>query len=292
VISPPANVRIAAAPGNEEARRKEFGAFLRSRRERIGPEEVGMPATGRRRTPGLRREEVAELASVGVTWYTWLEQGRAVRASTQVLQAIADALQLDQKERDYLFTLADVAHPPGQPEIEEVPPSLHAILRKFEPFPAAVQNGRWEILAFNRSYEALLGLERVPAQNRNALFMYFACPDLRRQWLDWEEIAPRMVSQFRAAMARHVTEPAWELLLERMRRVSPDFDRLWQQHDVGIYGNSPKRFLHPELGLLRLTRLRLWAEPREDALLVVGYAPADDATAAKLPRLPALSAAR
>ena len=287
-MSPPAAGGLPGT-GSEKARRMEFAAFLRSRRERISPHQAGFRVTDRRRTPGLRREEVAELAAVGVTWYTWLEQGRPVRASAQVLQAIADALHLDPGERAYLFTLAGVAQPAGEPEIADIPPFLHALIRQLEPFPAAVQNARWEVLAFNRGYDGLLGLNAVPEADRNALLLYFTDPARRRQWLEWEDNAPRLVSQFRAAMARHVTEPAWQQLLERLRRSTPDFDRLWQQHDVGVYTNTATHFQHRVVGRLGLIRFHLWAEPREDGLLAAGYTPADAATAVKLRRLPALS---
>ena len=290
MMSSSAGADTATAAESERARRAEFAAFLRSRRERISPHEVGIRVTDRRRTPGLRREEVAELAAVGVTWYTWLEQGRPVRASVQVLQAIADALLLDPTERGYLFTLAGMAQPPGEPEIADIPPFLHALIRQLDPFPAAVQNARWDILAFNRGYDGLIGLNSVPDADRNTLLLYFTAPARRRPWLDWEEHAPGLASQFRAAMARHVTEPGWQQLLARLRRASPEFDRLWQQHDVGLSTSTPKRFRHPVVGMLSLTPFHLWAEPRTDGLLTVGYTPADGATAVKLRRLPALSA--
>jgi transcriptional regulator with XRE-family HTH domain len=287
----PAGAGGATAGRSEEARRKEFAAFLRSRRERISPEDVGIRATERRRTPGLRREEVAELAAVGVTWYTWLEQGRPVRASAQVLQAIADALLLDPSERAYLFTLAEVAQPPAQQQDRDIPPFLPALLRQLDPYPAAVQNARWDVLAFNRSFDGLLGMGRLPRAERNALMLYFTDPDRPRQWLEWEENAPRLVSQFRTVMARHVSDQAWQQLLNRLRQASPLFDRLWQQHEVGVYGNVPKHFRHPVVGELGLIRFHLWAEPREDGLLAVGYTPADAATEVKLRRLLPLATA-
>jgi transcriptional regulator with XRE-family HTH domain len=285
----PAGAAGATAGASAEARRKEFAAFLRSRRERIGPEEVGIRATERRRTPGLRREEVADLAAVGVTWYTWLEQGRPVRASAQVLQAIADALLLDPNERDYLFTLAEVALPAARPQDREIPSFLPALLRQLDPFPAAVQNARWDVLAFNRGFDGLLGMGKVAPDERNALMLYFSDPDRRRRWVEWEENAPSLVSQFRTVMARHVTEPAWQQLLDQVREVSPVFDELWQQREVRAYGNVPKHYRHPVVGTLSLIRFQLWAEPREDGLLAVGYAPADAATEAKLLELPALA---
>ena len=110
-----------------------------------------------------------------------------------------------------------------------VPAFLHALLRQVEPFPAAVHNARWDILAFNRSYDALFSLESVPARNRNAVLLYFTDPGLRELWPDWADGAPRVVRQFRAAMARHGGEPEWAALLDRLRQASPDFDRLWEQ---------------------------------------------------------------
>jgi transcriptional regulator with XRE-family HTH domain len=287
----PADAGGATAGKSEEARRREFAAFLRSRRERISPEEVGIRATDRRRTPGLRREEVAELAAVGVTWYTWLEQGRPVRASAQVLQAIADALLLGPNERAYLFTLAEVAQPSGGLQDREVPSFLPALLRQLDPYPAAVQNARWDVLAFNRAFDGLLGIGKRPPAERNALMLYFTDPDRPRRWLEWEENAPRLVSMFRTVMARHVSDPDWQQLLDRLRQASPLFDRLWQQHEVGAYGNAPKHFRHPEVGELTLIRFHLWAEPREDGLLAVGYVPADEATEVKLDRLLPLATA-
>src|SRR6202012_1419673 len=198
----------ATAGHSEQARRREFAAFLRSRRERISPEEVGIRATDRRRTPGLRREEVAELAAVGVTWYTWLEQGRPVRASGQGLQAIPDALLLDPNERGYLFTLAEVAQPPGEEQNEDIPAFLPALLRQLDPFPAPVQDARWDVLAVNRPLAGLLGTAKLPRSARNALMLYFTDPDRPRRCLEWEEHAPGLVSMFRTVMARAVSGPA------------------------------------------------------------------------------------
>lgn len=251
--------------------------------------DVGIRGRRGRRTPGLRREEVTEPTAVGVTWYTWLEQGRPVRASAQVLQAIADALLLDPSERAYLFTLAEVAQPPAHQEDQDIPPFLPALLRQLDPFPAAVQNARWDVLAFNRAFDGLLGMGSVARAERNALMLYFTSPHRRRQWVEWEENAPRLVSQFRTVMARHVSEPAWQHLLDQVRRASPEFDRLWRQHEVGVHGTASKHFRHPVVGELSLTRFHLWAEPREDGLLAVGYTPADAATETKLRRLPALA---
>ena len=168
---------------------------------------------------------------------------------------------------------------------DSVPPYLRSLLRQVEPFPAAVQDGRWQILAFNHSYDALFGLESVPPADRNALLLFFADPRMRRLLPEWEVDAPRVVSQFRAAMARHATDPAWTALLDRLTCNSPEFERLWQDSGLFHPGNAPQRFLHPVAGPLRLASYHLWSEPRPDGLVATGYTPADAATAAKLPSL-------
>jgi MmyB-like transcription regulator ligand binding domain len=171
------------------------------------------------------------------------------------------------------------------PLSDPVPPYLRSLLRQVEPFPAAIRDGRWQLLAFNRSYDGLFGLSCVPPARRNALLLYFTDPRLRPQRPDWEVDAPRLVSRFRAAVARHPRDPAWTLLLEQLRRGSPEFERLWQDGGTLLPGNAPQRFLHPVVGPLRLAPYHLWSEPRPDGLVATGYTPADAVTAAKLPRL-------
>jgi hypothetical protein len=170
-----------------------------------------------------------------------------------------------------------------------VPPYLRSLVRQVEPFPAAVLDGRGQILTCNRGYDALFGLTSVPEPDRNALLLYFTDPRLRRQLPEWHVDAPRVVSLFRAAMARHTDDPAWVALLTRLRQGSAEFDRLWGQPDVCYPGSAPRRFLHPVVGALRLASYQLWSEPRPDGLVVTGYSPADGATAAKLPQLQALA---
>ncbi|HEY2522576.1 MAG TPA: hypothetical protein VGJ19_20870 [Streptosporangiaceae bacterium] len=173
---------------------------------------------------------------------------------------------------------------------DSVPPYLRSLVWQVEPFPAAVLDGRGQILACNRGYDALFGLAAVPEPSRNAILLFFTDPRLHRQLPEWHLDAPRVVSQFRAAMARHGNDPAWVDLLEQLRHGSAEFDRLWREPDVFYPGSAPQRFLHPVVGTLRLASYHLWSEPRPDGLVVTGYSPADAATAAKLPDLQALSA--
>jgi hypothetical protein len=200
-------------------RRRELAAFLRSRRERIAPEQVGMPPASRRRTPGLRREEVATLAGVGVTWYTWLEQGRDINASPQVLDAVARTLLLDPHERDHLFRLADATDSTGQSECKTLPRTAQLLLDQLAPFPACIRNARFDVLAYNQAYEDMLGpLGQLPFEERNSLWRIFTNPACRTAWLDWDEGTRRVVAEYRAAMAEHVAEPAWKCLVSRLTK--------------------------------------------------------------------------
>ncbi|NIH77557.1 helix-turn-helix transcriptional regulator [Amycolatopsis viridis] len=269
------------AVSTEEIRRRELASFLRSRRERISPEQVGLPSSGRRRTPGLRREEVAQLAGVGVTWYTWLEQGRDIHASEQVLNAIARTLRLDPYERSHLYTLAGVPEPPIQKECGVVTPQVRAILDQLEPFPAAVQNARTDILAYNATYDWLMDVDSIPFEERNSLLLCFTNPRWRSRLRDWADGMPRTVAQFRASMAEHIAEPSWKALVKRLRQESPEFEAVWNQHDVQPMRNLTKVFMHPEAGLLSFDYTHLWFGRHSEVRLTT-YTPADSETAEKI----------
>jgi transcriptional regulator with XRE-family HTH domain len=273
-------------PGNRRHelahRRQELGGFLRSRRERIAPEQVGLPPASRRRTPGLRREEVATLAGVGVTWYTWLEQGRDINASTQVLDAVARTLLLDPHEREHLFRLADVPDGTTLGECASLPPTAQLLLDQMEPFPACIRNARYDILAWNEAYDRLMGpLSDVPYDERNTLWRMFTVASCRAATLDWEEGTRRMVAELRAAMADHVAEPAWKCLVSRLSKASPEFVELWDRHEVSNPENLTKRYLHPEIGLLRLNYTHLWLGQRLGTRMTT-YTPADQESHGRL----------
>ncbi|MEV0484291.1 helix-turn-helix transcriptional regulator [Streptomyces sp. NPDC050508] len=271
-----------AQPTDHEIRRRELSSFLRSRRERISPEQAGLPATGRRRTPGLRREEVAQLAGVGVTWYTWLEQARDINVSEQVLAAIARTLRLDPYERVHLYTLAGHPEPPMDRDCKAIPSAMLVMMRQLEPIPAAVINTRFDLLAYNRTYERMVGgLEHLPFEDRNQLLLVFTSPRWRAGTLDWEDAAARLAGRFRAGMAAHAAEPGWKSLVTRLRQESPDFERLWDQHDVRAPENFTKRYLHPEVGVLTLDYTQLWFGERSEIKLTT-YTPVDEGTWAKV----------
>jgi len=269
----------------DEIRRQELGAFLRSRRERILPENIGLRPSRRRRTPGLRREEVAQLAGVGVTWYTWLEQGRDINASAQVLDAIAKTLRFDPHERSHLFTLAGAADTTVADECEAVEPAVHLILDRLEPYPALAVNGRYDLLAYNRIWASgFPGVDDVPLEDRNILWLMFTHPQWRERIVDWEDTAARMVAQYRGAMAEHVAEPAWKNLVARLHRSSPDFTVFWDRHDVQAVPSAIKRVRHPDVGLLNFHYTYLWLDQRQRTRIVT-CTPVDDETQRRLETL-------
>jgi transcriptional regulator with XRE-family HTH domain len=267
------------------ARRKELADFLRSRRARLGPEDVGLPNGFRRRTPGLRREEVAQLAGVGVTWYTWLEQGREISVSRQVLEAIGRALRLDAAERVHLNTLAGVDVEPVPAQLDSVPPAVQAMLDELDPCPAYVVNARYDVVAWNRAEAALVcDFGRLPSADRNILWLIFTDPAWRSLLIDWPRDAAWIAAQFRAAMARHVGESHWTGLVERLQAASEDFREMWRRHEVATPVSKTKRYVHPREGMVTLNAVSLRLSEAPDCR-VVACIPADAASRAAMERL-------
>jgi transcriptional regulator with XRE-family HTH domain len=227
----------------------ELAEFLRNRRAAVQPQEVGLPGGPRRRTPGLRREEVALVAGVGTTWYTWLEQGRDVRASTEVLNAIADALRLNDVERQHLLRLGrGVAVPSASApaSASTVPATLRRVVEGLDPVPAIVVNGRWDYLYWNRAATVALGdpLKHPPGR-RNAVWMAFMDPARRRLCADYEDCARSVVARLRADLGANLGDSSFEALVGELRDVSPQFAALWSQHEIHLGGDGPTVFNHP-----------------------------------------------
>ncbi|WP_037839408.1 helix-turn-helix transcriptional regulator [Streptomyces sp. NRRL S-337] len=279
----------AAPPRGDAARRAELAAFLRSRRERITPEQVGLPRGARRRTPGLRREEVAHLGAVGVTWYTWLEQGRDIHVSPQVLDAVARALLLDRAERSHLFALAGAVDPVPGKECTGVSRALRQVLDQLAPFPAVIQNSRFDILAYNSTYGQLMcDLDALPEEDRNCMWLAFTHPQWRASVVDLDATMRVMAAKFRASMAEHVAEPAWKALVARLTEASPEFREIWAQHEVVRPVSSVKLFRHPRVGVLELTATSLWTGPNPGPKLL-SYTPVDETSRERLEQLEKLA---
>nr|WP_107907351.1 helix-turn-helix transcriptional regulator [Streptomyces chartreusis] len=266
-------------------RRHELAAFLRHRREHIAPEQVGLPRGSRRRTPGLRREEVAHLAAVGVTWYTWLEQARDIQVSVQVLDALARTLMLDPSERSHLFQLAGAVDPTPATACPSVTPAMRAVLEQLEPYPACLQNSRYDILAHNRTYGLLLcDLEAVPPEDRNCMILSYTNQDWQSSIVHLEETQRLMAARFRAAMAGHLGEPAWKMLLGRLRTESPAFREVWERHEVVSHRSKRKEFLNRHVGRILVDHTDLWLSPDVGPRMVT-YVPADEESAVRLEKL-------
>ncbi|WP_049575803.1 helix-turn-helix transcriptional regulator [Streptomyces sp. SBT349] len=263
-----------------ERRRPQLAAFLRSRRARIAPADLGLPAGLRRRTPGLRREEVAQLAGVGVTWYTWLEQGRPINASAQVLDAVARTLRLDAAEREHLYHLAEVPLAPDRdgedgPE-RGVSEDVRAVLDALDPLPAVIFNPRYDALGANATYWALFpDIHHVPPAERNALRLLFGGPVEGCPLVFRESELKVMVATLRSSYGAHVGEPVWEEFIRDLAERSPEFAAMWSSGDVVPPGPRVKTFRHPLVGQVRLRSTSMTINGIPDSRMVV-YVPGDE----------------
>ncbi|QBD79685.1 XRE family transcriptional regulator [Ktedonosporobacter rubrisoli] len=239
---------------SDEQRRQDLADFLRTRRMRLSPEQIGLRNGGRRRTPGLRREEVAHLANVGVSWYTLLEQGHDIHPSREVLHNIADALQLTSAERQHLFLLADQAyHVTTAPSQEQVSPALRRVLDGLEPMPAYALGRRWDFLAWNATAEQVFSLSTpVPLHDYNAVWRVFVDPRSRQIYRKptWEQVAQKVMEEFRADSVHFADEEWFKRLLADLQRESPEFREMWPHHDVRDRNDGLKGIEHPQVGLL------------------------------------------
>ncbi|MGW7067558.1 helix-turn-helix transcriptional regulator [Streptomyces sp. NPDC054855] len=264
--------------GTTQRRRPELAAFLRGRRARVTPADVGMPPGLRRRTPGLRREEVAQLSGVGVTWYTWLEQGRPINASAQVLDAVARTLRLDKAEREHLYHLAEVPYEPVRRTTSPaaVGPEIQGIIDALDPHPAVVYNARYDILATNPAYRDLFFVPQLASLGTpNVLWTLFIAPDPVCPLVFRDEELPVMVATLRSSYGRHVGEPAWEDFIGRLSAASAHFAELWERGDVAPPGPRVKTFRHEAVGELRMTSVSLSINGMPECR-IVAYTPDDE----------------
>jgi hypothetical protein len=260
-----------------ETKRSDLAAFLRTRRERITPDMADLPSGPRRRTPGLRREEVAQLAGVGVTWYTWLEQGRPINASTQVLDAIARTLRLDNAEWRHLYRLT--GHSTGVPadDAVQVTPQIQEILDQLSPIPACFANTRCDVLAWNAAYAALMPeVVAAPEGERNTLWQSCVDPKVSRMLVNRDQELPGVVAVFRGAYSRHADDPCWQGFVRRLCAASQEFAALWARQDVAEPGPREKIFKHERAGEMRFTTTVLNSSTPETRMVV--YSPMDDTT--------------
>lgn len=242
-----------------------LGVFLRSHRERISPRNS---VATRRRTPGLRREEVAQLCGVSTTWYTWLEQGRQVSASASTLARIAMALKLTRAERAYLFEIAGVLDPEDdQPSPSEIPPSLASLIASM-PVPAYLLDRQWNVIAWNRAAFKLLKPWLQDPSYRNLLRFVFLSSAAKELIVDWSERARRIVAEFRADSGRHIVDPPTRRLLQNLQMGSSSFARLWKEQDVKTREGSPRRFRSSSGKIVSYEQVALVPGARNDLRLI------------------------
>jgi len=258
-----------------------LGMFLRDRRRRLDPAIFGF--TGRRRTPGLRREEVAQRSNISSTWYTWLEQGRGGAPSADVLNRLATGLMLTEPEREHLFMLG-LGRPPEvryQPR-EGISPRLQRLIDTLDASPALVRTASWDIVAWNRAATIVMtDYDQLAPSDRNILRLLFCNPSIRDHQHDWEAMARFVVGAFRADAARAGATSEIAELVDELCAASPEFASLWRENDVSSRGEGTKRLKHPVLGDIELEYSGFSVDGRPDLILVV-YNPVDDDVAKRV----------
>ncbi|AMX94099.1 XRE family transcriptional regulator [Mesorhizobium sp. M7A.F.Ca.US.014.04.1.1] len=258
-----------------------LAAFLKDRRTRLDPASFGF--SGRRRTPGLRREEVAQRANISPTWYTWLEQGRGGAPSADVLNRIAKGLLLTEAEREHLFMLG-LGRPPEvrYRGVEGVSPRLQRLIDTLDASPAIVRTATWDVVAWNRAARVVLtDYSTLPEGERNILRFMFLSPHIRARQHDWQNLARFVVGAFRADAARAGAVSEVRELVDELCSASPEFAALWRENGVLSHGDGTKRLKHPELGDIELEYSGFAVDGRPDLSLTV-YNPVDSAVADRI----------
>ncbi|TCM16532.1 helix-turn-helix protein [Novosphingobium sp. PhB165] len=267
------------------AKDNALGTFLRDRRMRLDPTTFGFPAE-RRRTPGLRREEVAQRSNISATWYTWLEQGRGGAPSPDVLDRLAAGMMLTEPEREHLFILA-FGHPPEARyrQSEGITPRLQRVLDAFPFSPAIIRTATWDVLAWNVAAAAVLtDYSTLPREGRNILRLMFSNERIQAAQDDWRTVARYVVGAFRADAARAGAGAEIAQLVEELSRQSPEFAALWRDNEVVGHGDGVKRLSHHRIGPIELEFSTFAVEGRPDLTMMV-YNPATAETADRMKRL-------
>ncbi|MGD8190710.1 helix-turn-helix transcriptional regulator [Brevibacillus ginsengisoli] len=261
------------------ARYKELGEFLKTRRARLLPEQLGLPSGGRRRTTGLRREEVAQLAGVSVDWYTRLEQGRAIQVSSNLLGELGRVLQMSSSEKRHLFLLAR-QQMPFEPIEEQgrVSPALQRFLDYQDPNPAYVTNLKWDFVAWNQAACKVFGdYEAMSELERNSIWRAFTSSYMKNLLKgDWEKHAQRRLAQFRAGYGRYIDDPWWSEMIDRLANESEEFRKWWLRHDVLDTPEGRKILHHPQVGELILGFLSFQVSDAPDLIVTVHMAETEE----------------
>jgi transcriptional regulator with XRE-family HTH domain len=268
----------------EARRRQDLADFLKARRGHVVRADLGLPPVGGRRTSGLRREEVAFLSSVSVTWYTWLEQGREIKPSRQVLDAVARTLRLSVAEHTYVLALAGYSapRPAAEPLPASAPAHVQRLLDALADFPSYAIAPDWCISGWNGAYRALYpNVATVPAQDRNVLWLVYTDPYLHELIADWEASRRHLLAEFRAEVGPRLGEPPIADLIGRLLKASEAFRTDWSSGDIEVFTSRERVFHHPVVGSLQLEQHRLAPSDHPDVRVVI-YTPVDTDAAAGL----------
>lgn len=274
---------------NSHTRLEALSAFLKSKRAGLQPQAVGLPTGTRRRTPGLRREEVAQLAGVSTTWYTWLEQGREITVSASVLDAIASALKLNNDERKYLYDLAFETNKPVSREEElqsRISPSLQKILTELNYCPAYITDRHFQIIGWNRAAaHVFLDFDQIPSEQRNLIRLLFARKELKSLAVNWDHFVQGFLAIFRAYYGQYVGDEWYDRFLAEMTQLHPDFQPLWKESQVSLAPEVVIEFRHAKAGKMLFNLTSLQVQGAMDLRLSV-YTPVESSTTElKLKRL-------
>jgi hypothetical protein len=250
------------------SQRRELGVFLRSRRERITPTDVGLPTTGRRRTPGLRREELALLAGISATWYTYLEQGRDIRTSEQVLRALATTLRLDHHEREHLFHLAGHG-PAAETDEEPLAAEAAAVPLLLQPHPAYIIGAGYDVLSYNQAADELFPNLIAPGRRPNFVRWTFTEPAARDVLVDWEPEARGLLARLRTLAGRHPAHPRFTRLIDELHTASPKVRAWWPRYDVQTRHSGRKLLRPPGRGVtdFAYTAFHLAEQPEQTLVI-------------------------
>lgn len=272
---------------NEQHRYHELADFLKTRRAKILPAQAGLTAGTRRRTPGLRREEVAQLAGIGLTWYTWLEQGRSIHVSAQVIESLANVLLLNKEERIHLYLLANQPLPSDMPSYQEtVSPILQHFLDSLTLCPALIIDSRWNVTAWNNAACLLFGnFAEMNARERNIVWAMFTDEKYKQLFVDWSHHAKGLLARFRAACGQYINDSWLVQFIDELKGQSLEFSLWWPLHEIQSNGEKLKQLNHPDLGILDFEISNFDVSDNSGLKLIVHVPLSETDTAAKLKTL-------
>lgn len=272
---------------NEKHRYKELADFLKTRRARILPAQVGLSSAARRRTPGLRREEVAQLAGIGLSWYTWLEQGRTIHVSTQVIESLSRVLLLDKQERIHLYLLANQPLPSDIPENQvTVSPALQQVLDCLTICPSMVTDQRWNVIAWNEAACAVLGdFNKMDDRDRNIVWAMFTDIKYKQLLVNWDLHAKALLGRFRVTCGQYIEDSWLTRFIDDLKTQSTEFNLWWPLHEIQNNTVKYKQMNHPAVGILDFEVSNFDVSDHSGLKMIVHTPSAGTDTAAKMKAL-------